>query len=146
MTRENKNLTFHPKNTPTKSSPLQSNMSSLSTSPSVKKVIKKIRKKVVDFVNMVAVAKKDFPSRNVGSFDWNIGTNMSNELFVDKTFKEVIDADKLNMALLHYGIDYFGKLEEIDVYGKKKKIKITSDDEQYALKTYHQFYTKYWII
>jgi len=145
MASQKKKLISSAENNTTKSSPLQSNMPSFTATASPKapkKVVKKLKKKVVDFVNMVAVAKKDFPSRNVGSFDWNIGTNMSNELFVDKTFKEVIDADKLNMALLHYGIDYFGKLEEIDVYGKKKKIKITSDDEQYALKTYHQFYTK----
>lgn len=118
------------------------------TSPTItKKVItRKIKKKVVrkvkDLVDLVAKAKKHFETRDVGSFDWAIGTNMTNEMFVDKTFKERIDAQKLNMALMHYGVDYFGKLEYYDMYGKKNKIKITSDDEQYALKSYHQFYTK----
>lgn len=103
---------------------------------------KKIKKMQQDFIDYKVKGNEIFENRDIGSFDWRIGTNMTNDLLVDKTFIETIDADKLNMALKYYNPKYFGKLQYKDEYGKTHKLNIVSDDEEYALKTYHQFYSK----
>jgi hypothetical protein len=121
------------------------NMPSFSADASpkvVKKVKKTIKKKNVDFVDFVVESISLFEERDVGKFDLIINKNITNEIFKNKTFREVIDADKLYNVLRIKDAEHFGKLEYIDVYGNKCKMTILSDDEKDALKNYHQFYNK----
>ena len=52
----------------------------------------------VDFVDFVAESVSLFEKRDVGKFDLIINKHNTNDYFKDKTFIEVIDADKLYNA------------------------------------------------
>jgi len=125
------------------------NMPSFSTDASsspqvVKKIIKKNKKekKIVDFVDYVAESVSLFEKRDVGKLDIIINKNITNEMFKNKTFTEVINPHKLFNALRVFDEKHFGKLEYTNEYGNLVKMTILSDDEKDALKNYHQFYKK----
>ena len=121
-----------------------SHIDTMSTPP---KIVKKIRrKKIVDNVDFVALGKSEeyqnSQNEDIGELDFIINKHNNNKKFKNRTFIETIDADKLYNALLNMKGD-LGRLEFKDELGHTKKLQITSDDEKKALKTYRQFYMKF---